>query len=175
MIDAASNRFRLYSGKDTLVVIDAGMMINYNLWGEGVLPGAESPGTKRLVLNEQQDAIDQITQTLHASSVPFASLHIVVSGSPGVLHFASGDFSLTTLRGYAEQLPTWFKFDPTFPSVLDPNIFLYGGRRIGATQAGKRFIDTLSWLTGATVTAVTGQVSRTQILEEMILERRVKG
>jgi Domain of unknown function (DUF4347) len=149
MVQSINHLSTPYRGEGMLVVIDRGV-VDYDLLAAGVLPGAEV-----LVLAEGMDAIAQITNALHNAPIPFASLHIVTGGSPGVLHFTSGDFSLKTLRGYVEQLQTWFVNHPSSLNVLDPKIFLYGSR-IGAQHVGLEFIDTLTWLTGATVAAVPG-------------------
>lgn len=139
-----------------LVVIDPGVD-SYALLAKGVLAGAEV-----LVLDAEKDAIDQITTALRLPSVPFSSLHLVMPGSPGVLHFTSGELSLSTMDRYVEQLQTWFTTDPEAPAttrVLEPQLLLYGSR-IAAGQAGTEFVDTLTWLTGATVFAAKTRVGR---------------
>jgi hypothetical protein len=163
-----------YRGEGMLVVIDRGV-VDYDLLAAGVLPGAEV-----LLLSEEMDAIAQITAVLHRAPIPFASLHIVTEGSPGILHFTSGDFSLKTLKGYVEQLQTWFANHPTLPNVLNPKIFLYGSR-VGAQNAGLEFVDTLTWLTGATVAAAITPMGNQQwslpgqLPEEVVFTPAVKA
>ena len=162
MVQSASINSASRSGKGMLVVIDPNVK-DYDLLAQGVLSGAEV-----LVLDGRKDAIAQITATLRRPAVPFSSLHLVVPGAPGALHFTSGELSLKTLKSYVEQLQTWFSVDPfsidlksptSAAMVLEPKLLLYG-YRIGVGQAGTELIDTLSWLTGAAVSA-----SKTQICE----------
>lgn len=157
MVQSASINSASRSGKGMLVVIDPSVK-DYDSLAQGVLPGAEV-----LVLDGEEDAIAQITTALRSLPVPFSSLHLVVPGAPGALHFTSGELSLKTMKGYVEQLQTWFSPDPESPAsvamVLEPRLLLYGCR-IGVGQAGTEFIDTLSWLTGATVSASKTQIGR---------------
>ncbi len=139
-----------HSSEGMLVVIDPSVT-DCNALAQGVLPGAEV-----LMLDGEKDAIAQITAALRRSVVPFCRLHLIVSGAPGVLHFTSGEFSLKTIESYVDQLQTWFAIDSETPaaaaSVSEP-VLLLSGYRIGAGQTGAEFMDTLSWLTGATVSA----------------------
>jgi hypothetical protein len=155
MVQSVHRRPRRYRGEGMLVIIDQGV-VDYGFLAAGALPGAEV-----LVLNGDEDAIAQITAALHRTPMPFASLHIVTGGSPGVLHFSSGDFSLRTLKGYVEQLQTWFVDHSALPSVLNPKIFLYGSQ-VGAQDVGLEFVDTLTWLTSATVVAAVTPIGRRQ-------------
>lgn len=136
------------SDKKILVVIDRGV-VDCDQIAAGVPLGAQV-----LMLDVSQDAIAQITAAFQQSSFPFASLHLFVNGSPGVLRFASGDFSLKRLDRYADQLQTWFSYNPSAPNVLNPEIFLYSNC-IGAQAAGQELIDTITWLTGASVTTAS--------------------
>ncbi len=146
MVQSVHRRSARYRGEGMLVIIDPSV-VDSDFLAAGVLPGAEV-----WVLDAHEDAIAQITEALHRAPMPFASLHIVTGGSPGVLHFTSGDFSLKTLRGYVDQLQTWFANHAALPSVLNPKIFLYGSQ-VGALDVGLEFVDTLTWLTSATVVA----------------------
>lgn len=141
------------SGKGMLVVIDPAVE-DYDFLAAGVLPGAQV-----LVLTQAQSAIDQITTAIQSASnprnsYPFDSVHLIAPGSPGILHFSSGDLSLATLDPYVAQLQTWFTVDASaaHAQLIEPQLLLYG-RRVGAGQNGTELIDTLSWLTGATVIA----------------------
>ncbi|MGB3299462.1 MAG: DUF4347 domain-containing protein [Phormidesmis sp.] len=132
------------SDQEILVVIDRGVVDCDQIAEDAPL------GAKVLMLDVSRDAIAQITAAFQQSSFPFASLHLFVNGSPGVLHFASGDFSLKTLDRYADQLQTWFSYSPSAPNVLNPEIFLYSDR-LGTQAAAQELIDTITWLTSATV------------------------
>jgi len=157
MVQSASINSVSRSGKGMLVVIDPSVK-DYDLLAQGVLSGAEV-----LVLSGREDAIAQITTALRRPAIPFSSLHLVVPGAPGTLHFTSGEFSLKTMKSYVEQLQTWFSVDPeslaSAAMVLEPKLLLYGCR-IGVGQAGTEFIDTLSWLTGAAVSASKTQIGK---------------
>ena len=132
------------SGQGMLVVIDRGV-VDCDRLAAAALPSAEV-----LVLDVSQDAIAQITAAINQSPVPLVSLHIVANASPGVLHFASGDFSLKTLGVYVDQLKAWFAHNSASPNTLNPKIFLYSDR-VGKENAGLELVDTLTWITGAAV------------------------
>ena len=140
------------SGKGMLVAIDP-TVDDYDFLVANALPGAEV-----VLLRKDQDAIAQITAALYdpfeQRKQPFDSIHLIAPGSPGILHFASGDFSLRTLEPYVDKIQTWFAVDAsaTVSRTLDPQLLLYG-RRVGAGQSGTELIDTLSWLSGARVIA----------------------
>lgn len=138
------------SGQGILVVIDRGVA-DCDRLAAAALPGAEV-----LVLDASQDAIAQITAALHNSPVPLVSLHIIANASPGILHFASGDFSLKTLGTYVDQLKAWFAHNSASPHALNPKIFLYSDRA-GKEKAGLELVDTLTWITGATVVTTSLQ------------------
>jgi hypothetical protein len=150
-----SKNQRLYPGAGMLVVIDPSVA-DYEVLASGVLAGAQV-----LVLKKEEDAIAQITAALHCAPTPFATLHIVTGGSPGVVHFTSGDFSLKTLGSYVEQLQTWFANQSSSFNVLNPKIFFYGSR-IGAQSVGLELVDTLTWLTSATIAAATTSIGSRQ-------------
>lgn len=149
---ACAKTSALNSGKGMLVVIDPAVK-DHDFLAARVLGGAQV-----IVLKAEQDAIAQITSALcvpaseHTS--PFNSIHIIVPGSPGVLHFSNGTLSLKTLKQYVNQLQTWFATGDraTDTQPLEPQVLLYG-RQVGAGQSGTELIDTLSWLTGAVVIA----------------------
>ena len=157
MVQPVSSNPDSRSGQGMLVVIDPGVK-DYSLLAQGVRPGA-----KVLVLKGAEDAIAQITAALHRPLIPFSSLHLVVPGAPGTLRFSSGELSLKTMKAYVDQLQTWFATDLETPtkaaSVLEPQLLLYSCR-IGIGQAGTEFVDTLSWLTGATVSAAKTHIGQ---------------
>ena len=132
------------SGQGILMVVDRGV-VDCDRLAAAALPGAEV-----LVLDVSQDAIAQITAALNRSPVPLVSLHVFVNASPGILHFASGDFSLKTLGIYVDQLKAWFAHSSASPNTSNPKIFLYSDRA-GKENAGLELVDTLTWITGATV------------------------
>ncbi|MEG4636361.1 DUF4347 domain-containing protein, partial [Microcoleus sp. Aus8_D4] len=65
-----------------------------------------TPGTEVVVLDENRDAIDQITEIL-ALRTNIDSIHIVSHGTPGRLQLGSGSLSLDNLDAYSEKLQQW--------------------------------------------------------------------
>lgn len=136
------------SGQGMLVVIDRGVVDCDRLAADA------KPGAEVLMLDASQDAIAQITAALHHSLVPLVSLHIVVNASPGILHFAGGDFSLKTLGSYVDQLKAWFAHNLASPNPSSPKIFLYSDR-LAKENASLELIDTLTWITGVAIITTT--------------------
>jgi len=147
------------NGEGMLVVIDPGVP------GRDLFIERRLPGAALLLLDIERDAVEQITEALHHTSVPFASLHIVVTLAPGALRFVSGELSLITLKRSVEQLQTWFGQAPHTLNALDPKIFLYSpftGLGNKAKSIGMELIDTLTWLTSAEIIEVAVQVEKSQ-------------
>lgn len=65
-----------------------------------------TPGTEIHLLDANQDAITQITQTLSGRS-EIVSLHIVSHGMSGELQLGQNWLTLETLPTYADQLQSW--------------------------------------------------------------------
>ncbi|NJK68223.1 MAG: DUF4347 domain-containing protein [Microcoleus sp. SU_5_3] len=72
---------------------------------ESLIAGVK-PGTEVVVLDEQKDAIEQITQVL-AHRTNINSIHIISHGTPGSLQLGRGGLSLDNLEAYSEQLQEW--------------------------------------------------------------------
>lgn len=62
------------------------------------------------LLDAQKDGILQITRILRTqyTKMPVQELHIVASGSPGLLHLGNAALTLKTLNRYAPNLINWF-------------------------------------------------------------------
>ncbi|MEH1902402.1 MAG: DUF4347 domain-containing protein [Nostoc sp.] len=123
-----------------LVFIDP-QVENYQSLVAGVLPN-----TTVIILDADQNGIEQISQVLATYGV-INSLHIVSHGAPGQVYLGNSQLSYETLNRYAWQLMDW-------ANVLsaDTQLLLYGCE-VGQTEQGKAFVQRLSELTGAIVTA----------------------
>ena len=140
--------------------------------GDALAAGAID-GAKLMMIDPRQDAIDQITQAIHRSDRSqgrsqgkFNSLHIVTHGSPGCLHFSSGDLTLDNLHTYAAQIESWFSYRPlTKGSAIrvqsaESFLSLYACS-LAVGDAGEAFLEKLQFLTGVSVHASQGKVSST--------------
>jgi hypothetical protein len=129
-------------------------------------------GAKVLMLDPKRDAIAQITQTIrrlsgHASahsSAHFQSLHIATHGSPGCLHFSSGDLALHNLHTYAAQIESWFRYQPLTKKsnirVHSPTSFLaLYACSLANGDVGEEFLNKLQYLAGVSIHASQGRVS----------------
>lgn len=105
-----------------------------------------APGTDVYLLNDSQDAVTQITNTLLGRH-NISSLHIVSHGEAGGLDFGSNALNLADLPQYAVQLQTWGQ---ALTSGAD--VMLYGCN-VAAGDRGQAFIQAISQLTGADVAA----------------------
>ena len=143
-------------GKGMLVAIDA------NVEHRDALATGMINGAKLLLLDAQEDAIAQITAAIRRSKMQ--SLHIVTHGSPGCLHFSSGDLTLSNLPQYAEQIESWFCDYAIRRSakerVKDPNGFLsLYACNLAKGEKGKAFIEHLHHLIGVSIHAANSRVS----------------
>jgi hypothetical protein len=147
-------------GRGMLIAIDASVE-----HGSALAAGAIQ-GAKLLMLDPEQDAIAQITQFVHRFSSQLQSLHVVTHGSPGCLHFSSGDLTLHNLHIYATQLESWFRYQPLTRKsdirVHSPNSFLsLYACSLATGDAGEEFLEKLQYLTGVSIHASQGRVSST--------------
>ena len=120
-------------------------------------------------IDPQRNAIDQITQAIRRANRfqdRFKSLHIVTHGSPGCLHFSSGDLTLDNLPAYAAQIESWFSYRPLAKGStvrVQPSesfLSLYACS-LAVGDAGEAFLEKLQFLTGVSVHASQGKVSST--------------
>jgi glucose/arabinose dehydrogenase len=108
-----------------------------------------------IVLNPNQDGVKQITEVL-AEHSQIASVHIVSHGDDASLALGNTELSSETLSSYGRDLQAWAK-------ALTPNadILLYGCN-VAASEAGAKFIQQVSELTGADLNAsndLTGNIA----------------
>lgn len=139
-----------------LVVIDAGVE-EADALAAGLIDGA-----KLLMLDAERDAIAQITEAI--SQFKMQSLHIVTHGSPGHLHFSSGDLTLFNLPKYADQIESWFEdrrvHRKSKAKTKDSASFLsFYACNLAKGEAGAAFIEHFQYLTGVSLHAAKHRVS----------------
>ncbi|MEG4397321.1 DUF4347 domain-containing protein, partial [Microcoleus sp. BROC3] len=110
------------------------------------LIGGLKAGTEVFVLNSTKDAIEQITEILGRRN-SINSLHIVSHGREAAVEIGSTELNLDNLETYSSQLQEWRK-----ALSEQGNILLYGCN-VAAGESGIKFIQKLSELTGANITA----------------------
>jgi VCBS repeat-containing protein len=99
-----------------------------------------------LILDSQRDGIEQITEML-ASRDDIDALHIVSHGRDGAVQLGSTTLTADNLGLYAGMLGQWGD-----SLTADADILFYGCD-LGASDAGREFVDSLAILTGADVAA----------------------
>lgn len=130
--------------------------------GDALAAGAIK-GARVLMLDSKRCAIAQITQAIHRFQGSFQSLHIVTHGSPGCLHFSSGDLTLSNLSDYAADIESWFKYQPLEKDSdvqvqsLDSFLSLYACS-VATGDAGEEFLEKIQYLAGVTIHASRGKV-----------------
>lgn len=150
-------------GRGMLIAIDAGVE-----HGDALAAGAIK-GARLLMLNSKHCAIAQITQAIHRFRSEFQSLHIVTHGSPGCLHFSSGDITLSNLANYAAAIESWFSYQPIekgadakVQSLNNAALSLYACS-VATGDAGEEFLEKMHYLAGVTVHASRGKVGSTAL------------
>ncbi|MGB5632880.1 MAG: DUF4347 domain-containing protein, partial [Waterburya sp.] len=127
------------SSSTNLVVIDP------NIEGYKDLVSAVNVNTEILILNTEENAIAQITETLnHYEEV--SSLHIFSHGDRGLLQLGNTNLSLENLGEYQDELLSWNNI-----LAEDSDILLYGCNV--AEGAGIELVNAFSKMTGADVAA----------------------
>lgn len=150
------------AGRGMLIAIDASVD-----HGDALAAGAIK-GAKLLMLDAKRDAIGQITEEIHRFSGRFESLHIVTHGSPGCLHFSSGDLNLSNLHTYAAEIESWFSYRPmrrgSDVRVQSPesSLSLYACS-LAMGDAGEEFLEKMQFLTGVSIHASQGKVGSTAL------------
>ncbi|MEL7512712.1 MAG: DUF4347 domain-containing protein [Cyanobacteria bacterium J06554_3] len=138
-----------------LIAIDASVE-----HGDALAAGAIA-GAKLIMLDPQQDSIQQITQAIHHTAAK--SVHIVTHGSPGCLHFSSGDVTSKNLHYYADQFESWFRYAPAFRGSTmrvqshDHFLSLYACN-VGAKETGRTFVEKLHHLVGVSIHASSRKI-----------------
>ena len=135
-----------------LVVIDESVEHGDAL-AAGVIRGA-----KLLMLDSKRCAIAQITEAIGRFPGKFESLHIVTHGSPGCLHFSSGDLTIENLHHYAEQLESWFHYRPFHRRSKmrvqgHENFLSLYSCNVAKGEVGQSFLERLHYLVGVSIHA----------------------
>jgi VCBS repeat-containing protein len=135
-----------------LVIIDS-QVEDYHRLVHGVIPGSLI-----IVVDNNTDGIEQITETLKAP-YHFNTLHIVSHGYPGGLILGNSQLSLNTLNKYSDQIQQW-----NIPTIL-----LYGCQ-VAAGDAGNELIEKLHDLTDANIAASATKTGNTALGGDWNLE-----
>ena len=130
--------------------------------GDALAAGAIK-GARVIMLDSKRCAIAQITQAIYRFPGAFQSLHIVTHGSPGCLHFSSGDLTLSNLSDYADGIESWFSYSPlergSAIKVQPPESFLsLYACSVATGDAGEEFLEKMQYLAGVTIHASRGKV-----------------
>ena len=106
-------------------------------------------GAEVLVLDQNRDGLEQITQALAARSGSVSALHIVSHGASGSLALGATTLDAASLEGHRAQLRAWAD-----ALTADADILFYGCN-VAADEAGIGFVEELSRLSGADIAAST--------------------
>ncbi len=112
----------------------------------GIIRFDDAPGLRVLVLDDQRDGLDQISDLL-SDFDDLAELHIFAHGAMGAMRLGNTTVNADTLSRRASQLKTW---DNAFQPEGD--ILLYGCN-VGDGSEGLDFVNRLSELISADVAA----------------------
>jgi glucose/arabinose dehydrogenase len=116
-----------------------------------------------VLLDGQRDGIEQITAAL-ADRQNIGAIHLISHGSAGALQLGRSNFGGANLNQYQQQLQGWQQ-----SLSADADILLYGCD-VAASPDGLTFIDQLSQLTQADVTASTNLTGSADRGGDWILE-----
>ncbi len=131
--------------RQQIVFIDA-HVDDYQMLATGVLPGTEV-----VLLNQQRNGVQQISEVL-AARAGIDSIHIVSHGSAGSIQLGNGFLNVENLGDYAPELMGWAEH-----LAINANLMIYSCE-VAQGKAGKDFIARLSELTGAAVAASSTKV-----------------
>ena len=137
-------------GRGMLVAIDANVE-----HGDALAAGAIK-GAKLVMLNAKEASIEQITRAIRQTET--SSVHIVTHGSPGCLHFSSGDLTIENLHHYAEQLESWFHYRPFHRRSKmrvqgHENFLSLYSCNVAKGEVGQSFLERLHYLVGVSIHA----------------------
>jgi hypothetical protein len=106
------------------------------------------PNVETIILEEDRDGLEQITEVLEQRR-DIKAIHIVAHGEAGSLNLAGTTLTEASLSGASELLEGWFTDQPERPEIL-----LYACD-LARGPEGLAFIERLSSLAGADVAAST--------------------
>lgn len=148
------------SNETEIVVVDASVEAGDELM-RLVRPGAEIA-----LLDSNRDPLEQIDSLLHGRS-NVRTLHIVSHGQAGQLRLGGQTIDFEGLVHNADLIRSW-----RAAFTADADILVYGCET-AAGEAGARFLETLSRLTGADVAASVDRTGNPQRGGDWELERVV--
>jgi hypothetical protein len=129
----------------SLVFVDTSVK-NYQTLVQDILNNPDNKNIELIYLHSDQDAIQQITDVLHAYT-NVSAIHLISHGDDGIIEVGQQVITENTINDYAAQLQSW-------KSALTDNadILLYGCN-ISANAAGLHLLNEIHQLTGADVAA----------------------
>lgn len=155
MADPAS----LFQTEKEILIIDS-HVVNY----ESLIP-ENNDFVEVIVLNDQQDGIQQISQALQNHD-NITGLHILSHGSEGAISLAGQQIHSENLSDFSQQLQSWSE-----SLTSDADILLYGCD-VGADNEGLDFINSFSDLTGADI-AASDDITGSELLGgDIVLEQQ---
>ena len=123
------------------------------------------PGTEVFVLNSGRDGIEQIAAILD-DYVNLKSIEILSHGAPGQIKLADSVLSEKNLNNYKDSLEAWGD-----ALKVSADILVYGCN-VAEGEEGRRFIEALSFMTGADVAASDDITGATALEGDWDLEAR---
>ncbi|MBW4660576.1 MAG: DUF4394 domain-containing protein [Drouetiella hepatica Uher 2000/2452] len=130
------------------------VFIDRNTYDYQYLIDHVKPGYQVILLENDRDGIDQVTEVLQ-NSREVTELHLVSHGSPGCLYLGNTHLSLENLDRYAGLLKQW-RTALAHQTNQCADLMLYGCRV--AEQGWSEFSRALSTLTGANIAASRDEV-----------------
>jgi Tol biopolymer transport system component len=140
------SNFNACNGDTTASVTSGIVFIDSTVDDYEMLMAGVKPGLEVVLLDDSQDGITQITQSLKGRT-GLSSLHIVTHGDAGELWVGIGFVNSHTLEQYKHDLQSW-----AAALAPDGDILLYGCN-VAAGETGRQFVQRFSQLTGADVAA----------------------
>ncbi|MCF7976212.1 MAG: DUF4347 domain-containing protein, partial [Phycisphaerae bacterium] len=127
-------------------------------------PNAETSRVEVVVLDDTQDGIQQITQSL-SDRTNISAIHIISHGAPGRIHLGTVVLETTSLDTYADMLQTW-----GIPLTQDGDLLFYGCS-VAKGDSGVSLIDRIAQLTGADVGASIDPTGSFDLGGDWVLEQ----
>jgi hypothetical protein len=129
----------------SLVIVDSGVEDLQTL-----LQSLDSSDHDVLVLDNNADGVEQITNGLMSRDVLPEVIHLVAHGAPGTLYLGNSQLALANLEYHAHALQKW--------AVKELNIYACN---VAAGDAGEEFLHKLHNLTQANLAASSRKVGNT--------------
>jgi uncharacterized repeat protein (TIGR01451 family) len=127
-----------------------------------------APGTKVVVLDEAQDGLKQVSNTLSGLS-DVRSVDFLTYGQAGKIDLGAGTIDTAALMANAGQVAAWRDH------LTDNAQIRFWGCDVGAGAAGAAFVDSLYALTGVGIAASTDATGTASLAGNWDLERTAGG